>query len=162
MKIISLWEPFATLWVLGYKIHETRGWRTSYRGPLAVHAARRWTSQQRALILTDPFYPCLLDHWPTIGRPNTLGCIVGVVDLQDCVRTEQLDWLDRSVFCNHHVAWLDRSFGDFRPGRWAWLAGSPTALDRPIPLRGQQGMWTAPPDVRNQITAQTGLNVSAA
>lgn len=40
MKAVSLWEPWATLVRLKIKRIETRGWSTSYRGPLAIHATK--------------------------------------------------------------------------------------------------------------------------
>lgn len=41
MKAISLWQPWATLIATGAKQIETRSWATSYRGPIAIHAAKR-------------------------------------------------------------------------------------------------------------------------
>jgi len=44
VKCISLWQPWAMLWLLSdpdEKVFETRGWYTSYRGPLLVHAAKK-------------------------------------------------------------------------------------------------------------------------
>lgn len=41
MKAITLHQPWATLISLGVKSIETRSWSTSYRGPLAIHAAAR-------------------------------------------------------------------------------------------------------------------------
>ena len=39
MKAITIWQPWATLLPLGVKLYETRSWATSYRGPIAIHAA---------------------------------------------------------------------------------------------------------------------------
>lgn len=39
MKAITIWQPWATLLPLGIKQFETRSWATSYRGPIAIHAA---------------------------------------------------------------------------------------------------------------------------
>lgn len=33
-------------------------------------------------------------------------------------------------------------FGDFAPGRFAWLLGDVRPLDPPIPAKGKQGLWT--------------------
>lgn len=41
MKALTLWQPWATLVALGVKTIETRSWSTSYRGPLAIHAAKK-------------------------------------------------------------------------------------------------------------------------
>ena len=40
VRILTLWEPWATLMAIGAKRIETRSWATRYRGPLAIHAAR--------------------------------------------------------------------------------------------------------------------------
>jgi len=39
MKAITLWQPWASLIACGAKKYETRSWSTSYRGPIAIHAA---------------------------------------------------------------------------------------------------------------------------
>lgn len=41
MKALTLWQPWASLIALGVKTIETRSWSTSYRGPLAIHAAAK-------------------------------------------------------------------------------------------------------------------------
>lgn len=41
MRCISLHQPWASLIALGAKRIETRSWDTSYRGPLAIHAAKK-------------------------------------------------------------------------------------------------------------------------
>jgi hypothetical protein len=41
MKVLTLWQPWASLVQLGVKTIETRSWSTTYRGPLAIHAAAR-------------------------------------------------------------------------------------------------------------------------
>jgi len=43
MTAISLWQPWATLWLLSdpdEKVFETRHWYAAHRGPLLVHAAK--------------------------------------------------------------------------------------------------------------------------
>jgi hypothetical protein len=39
-KALSLWQPWASLIVLGHKDKETRSWPTSYRGRLWIHATK--------------------------------------------------------------------------------------------------------------------------
>lgn len=43
MKAISLWQPWATLWVLQIKRNETRSWAFPhwYTGSVAIHAAKK-------------------------------------------------------------------------------------------------------------------------
>jgi len=47
MKAISLWQPWATLISIGAKRIETRSWETLYRGSIVIHAAKRWSKDQR-------------------------------------------------------------------------------------------------------------------
>lgn len=39
VKAITIWQPWASLLAMGAKQYETRSWATSYRGPIAIHAA---------------------------------------------------------------------------------------------------------------------------
>jgi hypothetical protein len=32
-------------------------------------------------------------------------------------------------------------YGDFAPGRWAWLLADIEPLDEPVPAKGRQGIW---------------------
>jgi len=41
VKVLTLHQPWASLIALGVKTIETRSWSTQYRGPLAIHAAKR-------------------------------------------------------------------------------------------------------------------------
>lgn len=41
MKVITLWEPWASLIAVGAKMIETRSWNTNYRGRIAIHAAKK-------------------------------------------------------------------------------------------------------------------------
>jgi hypothetical protein len=41
MRATSLWQIWASLISAGLKIYGTRHWYTSYRGKLAIHAAKR-------------------------------------------------------------------------------------------------------------------------
>ena len=40
MKALTLTQPWASLVACGAKTIETRSWRTPYRGPVAIHAAK--------------------------------------------------------------------------------------------------------------------------
>lgn len=64
MKAISIRQPWAWCIVYGGKHLENRTWRTSYRGPILIHAAKgmtraeyRHVEQFMADILTRPLPP---------------------------------------------------------------------------------------------------------
>ena len=131
MKALSLWQPWATLWVRGPKIIETRGWTTKYRGPLLVHAAKRFQRDEKELCQCEPFRRCLGEYHAKIGG-IPLGAILGKVNLCDCVRVETV---------RDHLSEQEKAFGNYSDGRWALLTDSRTAFPVAIPWRGQQGFF---------------------
>jgi hypothetical protein len=60
------------------KQYETRSWATPYRGPLAIHAARRPPDVDVSDLL-------LLVQAARVAQPLPLGTVVCVVDLVDVV-----------------------------------------------------------------------------
>ncbi len=60
MKCLSLRQPWATLLLLGEKRHETRPWRTEYRGPLVIRASVSFPPAAHALCQMEPFGSALL------------------------------------------------------------------------------------------------------
>ncbi len=128
MHALSVMQPWATLIVLGIKRIETRPWRTGFRGRLAVHASSRLPTGFDQLCCGEPYRSALLSSpW---NRPPR-GVLLGTVELCDCVRVEELDALDDG----------ERSFGNFAPGRWAWLLADPQPLPWLIPVRGRLGVF---------------------
>src|SRR5271166_4355910 len=53
MKALTLTQPWATLVAIKAKRIETRSWRTSYRGPFAIHAGKSFPEWARAHVLYD-------------------------------------------------------------------------------------------------------------
>lgn len=137
MKAISLWQPWASLMADGLKAIETRPWQTGYRGPLAIHAAKRRMSVEEHGLLWDWQVEDLVPM-DFGGTPFSLpfGAIIAVVELVDCRPTENLD-----------PGLPEIEFGDFTEGRWAWITQNPRQINPPIPYRGQQGLFEIPDDI---------------
>lgn len=156
---ISLWQPWASLWVSGEKKIETRSWRFpyTYKTPqvIAVHAAKKWNSELQRLCGRSPF----AERLRTIGIDAArsmkigrmlgagsdepvkqaydilpLGCIVGVVRVTECVQTEELRK-------NSKISDVELIFGDYSVGRWGWVADAFLRLAEPVPFRGRQGFF---------------------
>lgn len=146
MKTLTIWQPWASLIARGGKRWETRSLGTSYRGLLAIHAAKRWRSEQRNLCTQSPFMDGLgLNRTEAlriaVGKEDLpLGVIVAVGKLVDCRPTESLEVLDEEA-----------AFGDFRPGRNAWLIEDVQRLDEPVSCRGHQGIWDVPREIMSQL-----------
>lgn len=131
VRVLSLWQPWASLMAWGHKGFETRSWPASRAGlrpgmMVAIHAAKRpMTPGERSdwrCILADlgmsadlPYGAVLSLHW--LGR---------------CLRTETAQVTD-----------LEERFGDYTPGRFAWEMPLIERLDEPFPLKGAQGVFWA-------------------
>lgn len=151
MRCLSLWQPWASALACGSKMMETRSWRTSYRGPLLIHAAKRRRVKELEYLRGWPSWVGALGPVLEVGRPFTdlpYGAIVGVGELVGCIATE---WVQ-----NHHDidaprrfaehdpnVWTERHLGDFSAGRYAWLfrVGSLRTFATPTPCRGYQGLF---------------------
>lgn len=137
MKAITLHQPWASLVALGEKRIEARSWQTHYRGPIAIHAGLAFTDGQQALMRDEPFRSVLhaarhlrLSHLPR-------GFVVATAELWD-VRAifSAKDPIPEQFGAKH-----ERSFGDYREGRYAWLLRNVVALELPIGAKGGLGVW---------------------
>ena len=137
MKAITIWQPWAQLLVAGIKQNETRSWQTHYRGELLIHAAKQpplrgiqtvpdaaWKKALLSLGLNEEDDP--VESFP-------IGVIVGKVKIVDC---RQID--DALI---KRLSAEELAYGDFTPGRYAWVMEEPEILKQPIPAKGKQGLW---------------------
>src|SRR4051812_37374075 len=111
MKAISLYQPWASLVVLGIKRLETRRWRTPHSGLLAIHASRSFPDAGRLLCRQEPLRTLLAEAGFDTEYDLPRGVLLGTVQLRRCVRSEEID-LDA-------LGDIERAVGDFSPGRWA-------------------------------------------
>ena len=169
LRCLTLYQPWASLVAIGAKRIETRNWPTSHRGEIAIHASKRWTKEETWLTLSMPFATALgaEARWPALLKPNSspilpLGAIVAVARLVDVLSTDYISLshgrLTSSVYddddgyfpCGEH----ERYFGDFSPGRYAWLLTNVRRLATPVPAKGAYMLWQADPAVESDVRAQ--------
>lgn len=131
MRAITLWQPWATLVAVGAKRFETRSWSTRYRGPLAIHAAKR-KPEFGSLEFRNLVTRSLDDLGFTSDLP--LGVVVATCELIDAFPVEEM-WLELKDLP------LEDAFGDWSAGRFAWYLTNIKMLEVPIPARGSQGFW---------------------
>jgi hypothetical protein len=131
MKVLSLTQPWASLVVLGEKEWETRGWRTHYRGPIAIHASKGYPKLAMDLANEFPFIQALHRHRLC---PETLpvGAIIGMAQLVDCKPVEEV----RCSLTNKELA-----FGNYDDGRYCFRLVDPVLFETPIPAKGALGLW---------------------
>jgi len=136
VKALTLAQPWATLVAAGEKKIETRSWRTRYRGPIAIHAAKSYPAWARELALKPPFAAAV--HRIFHGEAPTfpLGAVVAVAELVECVRIDALplSWAPQSGSAEH-------AFGDYSPGRFMFRLEAILPLTDIIPTRGALGIW---------------------
>lgn len=131
MKCISLIQPWATLLISGHKRIETRHWRTPFRGRILIHASKALSNLLQDICLSEPFFTHLARLGYNCFDDLPRGALLGAVTLDHCLPVHKV--LDLSV--------TERSFGDYTPGRFAWLTTDPVPLPRPYPHKGKLGLF---------------------
>ncbi len=150
MKALTLTQPWASLVAIEAKTVETRSWKTSYRGPLAIHAAKGWPLDAQSISYEPPFLDTLkaagLDPFAPTSLPR--GRVIATCELVDIVPTEhcfsQPEPPFRARYQKGDKIYLppeEWAFGDYSAGRFAWLLDNIRALAYPVPARGYQSLW---------------------
>lgn len=149
MKAISIWQPHASLLLLGPKRYETRGWavpRSQLGKRVAIHAAKadgdlieiaEYILSRKAGIPADErmdaYVAAILEAGYRSCGEMPRGCIIGSVILRESLAAEHVD--------DHN------GFGDFSAGRFAWRVSDSKVLPKPVPFRGMQGFFDVPDDL---------------
>lgn len=142
MKAISIRQPWASLIVVGAKDVENRGWQTSHRGTLLIHAAKTRdvdafraarAACREAMARGIAVTRMLAEAGVVIDEalPLPMGAIIGVVDVLDVVQGSPSPWA--------------------QPGAQHWILGRPRMLPDPIPCLGQLSVFDVPADVAAQV-----------
>lgn len=159
MKAISLSQPWASLIAAGAKIVETRAWPCSYRGEIAVHAAKTFPPEARGLAFLPQFREPLEDagyhlDWDyradrrrsaPLDHDLPLGAVVAIARLVRCVRVEEI---------RHVINAQERAFGNYEDGRWAFVLADVERLAEPIPATGALGVWCWQPELDWQAVGE--------
>ena len=155
MKCLSLWQPGASLIVIGSKRFETRHWSTRYRGPLLIHAAKKWNMDLALTCTEQHFRTSLATGGMKEPKDVPRGCILGVADLVECWECHAA-WLRSSKGANTSgmISEQEAAFGNFSPGRFAWQLENISRFPTPIPYIGHQGLFNVDDDLVSDQLAQ--------
>jgi len=149
MKVISILQPWATLVVIGAKKIETRSWDTKFRGPLLIHASKRWDNRLynsildigAEYVLEKAGYKLTKIKNGKIFTNLPLGAVIGKVDVFGCMPSDTLlhnmDLEKREC----RAAEFEERFGDYSPGRYGWLLSDAVEFANPIPAKGALSIW---------------------
>lgn len=94
-----------------------------------------------------------------------LGAIVGTVRVVDAVPIARFDsrasgvimpsrrdgWLVDTRELLYEPIWNEIAYGDYSPGRWAWMLDDPVPCS-PIPCKGRQGVWSLPGEISERLS----------
>lgn len=148
IKALSLWQPWASL-IPGPKSLETRGWDTSYRGPLLICASKGGLPPQKVvdLLMQPEFFQALKHLIPQYGERDLprlrlwaegiyqnlpFGMAVATCNLVATYSTESLT--PKQIGEN-------LPFGDFRSKRFAWDLRDRKAIKKPFRITGKQKLF---------------------
>lgn len=132
MKIITLWQPWASAIAFGWKRNETRSWSTNYRGAIAIHAGLAG-SPKAALQLAQEVnasagHPELLSG--RRAKDWVFGAIVAIATVAGVLPSE---------VARKKIGRLERAWGVYDDGRFAWALEDVHAVE-PLPYTGAQGL----------------------
>ena len=161
MKALTLWQPWATLIALGLKRYETRSWSTNYRGPLMIHAAKRPCSLAElrswgllAVRQTNP-KPVQTDIEqalvPFLTQGFTYGAVVAVAELTGCPKMYGVNDIPGQGIHIGSQTQLERTVGNWRPGRFAWTLEKVCGLAKPVLVVGRQKLWIPDEDIQAAV-----------
>ncbi len=144
MEALTIIQPWATLLASGKKRCETRSWKTNYRGEILIHAGKKdplWGICQ----MEDETWGRVLLSFGLYENFNRfeqfpVGVFVGKAKLVNCV---QIDSRIAELIRKQHPD--EYAFGDFTPGRYAWVMEDAVLFKKPVPAVGKQGLWNWDP-----------------
>jgi len=136
MKVISIWQPWTSLVVHGFKIFETRTWappKSAIGQRIGIASTKSITPDQRnaaADPLMQRYYAMTgLPPLEELPRGYLLGTVI--LDSFEVVTEEFLEDITEE----------ERSYGWFSIGNYAWRMMRPEVLEHPIPIQGKQGLF---------------------
>jgi ASCH domain len=136
IPVLSIWRPWPTLILSHGKDVENRGWTTNHRGPLWIHAAKRWDD--------DGWYAARQRGIYISARPTTHPTgIVGLVQLTDVCSALAVPYqrdLPQTCDCGGWAA----------HGQHHWRLTNPRPITA-IPCRGRQGLWWPTGELAEQL-----------
>lgn len=136
MKALSIWQPWASLIMAGKKKIETRSWPAPYsiRGQRIAIASTSTIRAKQKRAFDEPGFR---KHYASTELPPVddlpLGCVLGTAMVSGCreIDSELIQDLDPQ----------EEAFGIYGPGRFAWFLNDPQPMEKPIAVRGAQGLW---------------------
>jgi ASCH domain len=147
MKALSIMQPWADAVLYGAKRVENRTWRCGYRGELLVHAGKRFDDDEALAFVMNRYHESgiALARAALSSAPARRGALLGVVTMVDCVRGDAVD--------------VDQEAWAFGP--WCFVLANPRGFLRPIPYRGERGLFDVPDAIVAELLSLNSLGCKA-
>lgn len=158
MKALPLWQPWASLVAIGAKRIETRHWpapKSLIGQRIAIHATKGTgpggARAFRDLCRHEPFRSAL-EREGLAAAELPRGGIIATAILDRCVvmKEEEIDTLSKLHPDEH-------AFGNYEPGRYAWILSELVQLPELVPFKGSQGVFEVP---RSLVSFKATINGS--
>ena len=132
MKVLSLWQPWASLVAYELKEYETRSWKIYHRGLMGIASTKAEPKGEcyDALHCLREFHEIDDALVPFEMLPR--GCVLCIVYVVGCYQTEHI----RDGLSERELA-----VGNYDDGRYATRMELVERFEVPIPARGAQGIW---------------------
>lgn len=150
MKALPLWQPWATLVALGAKRIETRSWpapRWILGERIAIHATM--TEAHLWVCAEAPF-----SVYVRAPELLPLGAIIATVIVDGCYEITAASARALEDRCAH-----ERAFGDYTPGRFAWVLRDVEPVAPIVPFTGRQGIFDVPDELLGRAPIPGQLTV---
>ena len=153
-------QPWATLVALGANVIETRDWPTKYRGPFAIHSAKGFPREARALCRKQPFRNALAAGGYTSAEDLPLGAVVALVNLESLLVCGPNTLREiRAKSQRGELPPHEADFGDFSDGRFGFVLNQVRRVEPPVAARGMLGLWTLPPEIEAVVSKRAALDI---
>jgi hypothetical protein len=153
IKVLTLWEPYASLFIYDEKKYETRKAATSHTGTYLIHAAaKKMTRADKAMCETEMFASALNRIGIKDFSDFNPGCIIGAYQQFSCHRIVGTDETGFKLlnpilnipgpqlfFKDRNISAKEVAFGDFQYGRYAWFGKEKRVFSNPFEYKGGQG-----------------------
>ena len=137
MKVLSMIQPWASLFVLREAAYETRTWRTHYRGPLAIHTSKKI---DHAVCNHIAIQRLLAKHGYSKDMLPT-GKIIAMCKLKNCLKVKELHRTSAVLEDGRVVSGNDFYLGDYQVGNYVWEIEQMQLLPEFISAKGHLGLW---------------------
>lgn len=154
VRVLTMWQPWASLLAHKFKLNETRPKNTSFRGTYLIHAACRFDKFQKRICYEEPFFSALksvglmydfktkrgeIIWYPFLPK----GQIIGAFQVDKCIEVSiNSPFINASfLYDGQTIQGNEYKFGDYRVGRSVWIGKNHRLLEFPIDYKNGQGYY---------------------